>query len=54
VLGKDYEYAGDVHRGCGPFTHNNPQDRPSDRFGGAVRVHTGVQRASHLLLPIIP
>lgn len=64
VRGKDYEYQGELtefaktfyyaNRGVGPFTHNDPQDRPLDLFGGTVTVHTGGDTPSTLLLPIIP
>jgi predicted acyl esterase len=63
VRGKDYEYQGKdtadaanpyPSRGCGPFTHTNPQDRPSEVFGGKVTVHAGGEKGSYLLLPIIP
>jgi len=64
VRGKDYEYAGssgeglatmkNKFRGCGPFLHNDPRDRPVKIFGGNVTLHTGPENASHLLLPVIP
>jgi predicted acyl esterase len=64
VRGRDYEYGGPLDefarsfpyasRGCGPFLHDDPQDRPRDRFGGRVTVHSGPTRSSYLLLPIIP
>lgn len=65
VRGKDYEYEGTTRapivdpavrlwRGCGPFTHNEARDRPTDVFGGTVSLHAGGQRRAHLLLPIIP
>lgn len=64
VRGSDYRYEGEVpefgqtfyyaNRGVGPFTHNDPADRPPARFGGAVRLHTGADRGSYLLLPVIP
>jgi predicted acyl esterase len=65
VRGKDYEYEGladeadrAAHRypsrGVGPFVHNDPTDRPADVFGGTVRVHTGGEHESYLLLPVIP
>jgi hypothetical protein len=64
VRGKDYEYGGQLDefartfhyagRGCGPFIHTNPEDRPADVFGGRVTIHTGGAHGSHLLLPIIP
>ncbi|MDT0353790.1 CocE/NonD family hydrolase [Pseudonocardia charpentierae] len=65
VRGKDYEYDGPTDggdnaahrypsRGVGPFVHNDPIDRPTEVFGGAVRVHTGGEHESYLLLPVIP
>jgi uncharacterized protein len=36
------------------MTHNDPDDRPADVFGGEVTLHAGGARGSYLLLPIIP
>lgn len=41
-------------RGCGPFIHVDPRDRPEEIYGGHATVHTGPQHPSSLLLPIIP
>jgi predicted acyl esterase len=64
VRGKDYEYEGELSdfgrkfhygtRGTGGMTHNDPDDRPADVFGGRVTLHAGGGRESYLLLPIIP
>ena len=64
VRGKDYEYDGELSafgkkfhyatRGTGGMTHNDPDNRPPDIFGGTVTLHAGGARASYLLLPIIP
>lgn len=64
VRGKDYVYPGDISdtgeklagvwNGVGPFKHDDPRDRPAKIFGGNVTVHTGPDRQSHLLLPVIP
>jgi len=64
VRGKDYEYEGDLDefgkkfyygtRGTGGMTHNDPDNRPADVFGGKVKLHAGGQWGSYLLLPIIP
>jgi uncharacterized protein len=64
VGGRDYEYGGasggklsnfkNELKGCGPFLHNDPLDRPADVFGGITTLHFGKGRASYLLLPIIP
>src|SRR5919106_60736 len=63
VRGKDHEHPGGGARlasfvnemtGCGPFLHNEPRDRPSDAFGGTTTIYAGGNRASYVLLPIIP
>jgi predicted acyl esterase len=64
VRGRDYEYEGDVGefgkgfyyatRGTGGMTHEDPEDRPRDVFGGTVTLYTGGGKDSYLLLPIIP
>lgn len=63
VLGKDYEHAGEgaslsnmknVMRGCGPFLHDDPDDRPASVFGGTCRLHFGKDAAPYVLLPRIP
>jgi predicted acyl esterase len=64
VRGKDYEYEGELSefgkkfhygtRGTGGMTHNDPDDRPAEKFGGKVTLHAGGGRESYLLLPIIP
>ena len=63
VRGKDYVYAGEAAtlsnmknpmRGCGPFEHDDPTDRPPAIFGGQVTLHFGPNRKSSVLLPIIP
>jgi predicted acyl esterase len=64
VRGKDYEYEGDLGefgkkfwygtRGTGGMTHNDPDSRPPDVFGGTVTLHAGGGREPYLLLPIIP
>jgi hypothetical protein len=64
VRGRDYEYGGELDafarsfhfasRGCGPFVHDNPRDRPRDVFGGQVTLHSEPGREPHLLLPVIP
>ncbi|HYB43735.1 MAG TPA: CocE/NonD family hydrolase [Candidatus Methylomirabilis sp.] len=63
VRGKDYEYEGELDefgkkfhygtRGTGGMTHNDPDSRPPAVFGGEVTLHTGGERGSHLLVPII-
>jgi hypothetical protein len=64
VRGKDYEYEGasggrlsnfkNELKGCGPFLHDELRDRPSEIFGGKTTLHIAPDRASYLLLPIIP
>ena len=64
VRGKDYEYPGpsggriasfkNELKGCGPFLHDDPRDRPPEIFAGKTTLHSGPDRAASLLLPIIP
>lgn len=65
VRGRDYEHAGgdaaslshfreSPMRGVGIYTHDDPVDRPRDRFGGTTTVMTGGDTASSLLLPVVP
>lgn len=41
-------------RGCGPFLHDDPLDRPAARFAGVTTIHCGPGTESSLLLPVIP
>jgi uncharacterized protein len=64
VRGRDYEYGGgsggklsnfkNELRGCGPFLHDDPIDRPVEIFGGTTTLHFGGAAAPYLLLPVIP
>ncbi len=66
VRGSDYEYEGEiggaaevasfknVFTGCGPFLHDDPDDRPVERFGGTTTIHLGPDHLGHVLLPIVP
>ncbi len=64
VRGKDYEYEGELSefgkkfhygtRGTGGMTHNDPDNRPKDVFGGKVTLYAGGGRESYLLVPVIP
>ena len=64
VRGRDYEYAKSTGarlsnfknelRGCGPFLHDDPRDRPAAVFGGKNALHFGPGRPSYVLVPIIP
>jgi uncharacterized protein len=61
IRGRDYEHEGEAAtlsnmknpmKGCGPFTHDDPGDRPPRVFGGKVTLH--FEKRPFLLLPIIP
>lgn len=63
LRGKDYEWDGPSAtlsnmkhpmRGCGPFVHDDADDRPPSIFGGKVTLHFGAGQLSSLLLPVIP
>jgi predicted acyl esterase len=64
VRGRDYEYAGpsggrlsnfkNELRGCGPFLHDDPVDRPAELFGGTTTLHADAEHAPYVLLPVIP
>ncbi|HSL78410.1 MAG TPA: CocE/NonD family hydrolase [Pseudolabrys sp.] len=64
IRGKDYEYGGasggklsnfkNELKGCGPFLHDDPRDRPPAIFNGTTSLHFGHDKAPYLLLPIIP
>jgi predicted acyl esterase len=64
VRGKDYEYGGgsggklsnfkNELTGCGPFLHNDPEDRPREIFGGQTTLHFGGDRQAYVLLPVVP
>ncbi|MFN7753213.1 MAG: CocE/NonD family hydrolase [Pseudomonadota bacterium] len=64
VLGRDYEWQSSTGarlsnfknelKGCGPFLHDDPRDRPRAIYGGRTTVHTGPGHESWLLLPDIP
>jgi len=64
VRGKDYVYPSGTggklsnmkmeFSGCACFLHNDARDRPPQVFGGKVTLHAGPDRASYVLLPIIP
>ena len=62
VRGKDYEWEGPAERlsnmknqmrGCGPFVHDEPLDRPPEIFGGITTLHFGAERQAYVLLPVI-
>jgi predicted acyl esterase len=63
IRGRDYEHDGaaatlsnmkNPMRGCGPFLHDDENDRPPAIFGGKVTLHVGPKRPAHVLLPVIP
>jgi predicted acyl esterase len=64
VRGRDYMYAEKTGlklsnfknelRGCGPFLHDEPRDRPAREFAGRTTVHFGPAHPAWLLLPVIP
>jgi len=63
VRGRDYEHDDaaavlsnmkNPMKGCGPFTHEDEQDRPPAIFGGKVTLHMGPKHPAHLLVPVIP
>jgi len=63
ILGRDYEWAGvaatlsnmkNPMKGCGPFVHDDPIDRPPEVFGGRNTLHFSAGNPSYLLLPVIP
>jgi len=61
VRGRDYEWQASTGarlsnfknelRGCGPFLHNDPRDRPAAVFGGTTTLHL---KDSYVLIPVIP
>ena len=61
IRGRDYEHEGEAAtlsnmknpmKGCGPFVHDDPIDRPPAVFGGKVTLH--FDNGPFLLLPVIP
>jgi predicted acyl esterase len=56
IQGRDFQRAGVPveQRGSGPFLHNDPLDRNPEEFGRKNTIVSGGDRASYLLLPIIP
>jgi uncharacterized protein len=64
VRGRDYEFASSTGarlsnfknelRGCGPFLHDDPRDRPREIFGGKTTLHFRAEHPAYVLLPIIP
>ena len=64
VRGRDYEWGKATGarlsnfknelRGCGPFLHDDPRDRPVAIFGGRTTLHVGPKQQSYVLIPVIP
>jgi predicted acyl esterase len=63
VRGRDYEFDGPAAtlsnmknpmRGCGPFVHDDPEDRPAAIFGGRNKLHFGQGQQNYFTLPVIP
>lgn len=64
IRGKDYLWPGgsggklsnfkNELTGCGPFLHDDPDDRPAEIFGGKTTLHSAPGARPSLLLPIIP
>jgi predicted acyl esterase len=56
IQGKDFERPGATGplRGVAWFTHDDPVDRPPERFASTNTLHTGGQHNSYLLLPMLP
>ena len=56
VAGQDFARpeAQGLMKGSGIFLHDDPADRPAELFGGHCTIHTGGNRASYLLMPLIP
>ena len=64
VRGRDYEWQKSTGarlsnfknelRGCGPFLHDDPRDRPASIFEGRTTLHLKPESPSYLLLPVIP
>ena len=61
VRGRDYEWQKSTGarlsnfknelRGCGPFLHDDPRERPASVFGGTTTLHL---QDSYVLIPVIP
>ncbi len=64
VRGRDYEWQTATGlrlsnfknelRGCGPFLHDDPRDRPRSVFGGRTTLHIEPDGRNYLLLPVVP
>ena len=63
ILGRDFEHDEEPAllsnvkypmKGCGPFTHDNPVDRPKEIFDGVTTIHFDEGDRPYVLLPVIP
>jgi hypothetical protein len=63
ILGRDYEHdtlaatlsnMKNPMKGCGPFVHDDDNDRPPEVFAGRYTLHFGAEESPFLLLPVIP
>ena len=64
VRGRDYEWQESTGarlsnfknelRGCGPFLHDDPRDRPASVFSGKTSLHFGSGKDSYVLIPVVP
>ena len=63
ILGRDYEWAGaattlsnmkNPMKGCGPFVHDDLDDRPPAIFDTRYTLHFDADKPPYLLLPVIP
>lgn len=62
VLGRDWDHGGAGQpshlgpdlRGCGLNTHDDPVTRPAEIYDSVVTLHSGGERPSSLLVPIVP
>ncbi|OGA12951.1 MAG: peptidase S15 [Betaproteobacteria bacterium RIFCSPLOWO2_12_FULL_65_110] len=64
VRGKDYQWQQSTGtklsnfknelRGCGPFLHDDPRDRPAAVYGGRNTLHMGPEQQAYILIPVIP
>ena len=64
IRGKDYEWQAmtgaklsnfkNELRGCGPFLHDDPRDRPHRLFAGTTTLYIDSEGFSHVLVPIVP
>nr|WP_068831125.1 CocE/NonD family hydrolase [Polaromonas jejuensis] len=64
VRGRDYEFAASTGarlsnfknelKGCGPFLHDEPRDRLSERVGGITTLHANAATPLAIVLPVIP